>query len=282
MSEAVKQNGDRPLVSICIPAYNSTAHVEETVRSVLAQTYPNLEVIVVDDASSDNTFELVQAIGDPRIRLYRNEKNLGMAGNWNRTLSLAKGEFVKLMGADDLLMPDCIEKEAGALQANPSAVLSESDSAVVDAGGKRRGTYRRYRMTGLVPGRTVAISCTRSIDLFGSPVANMIRRSVLADGIAFDPSFVYIIDYDFFMTIAPKGDIFIIHESLNAFRVHKSSNTSQVMGGGKERAYVAEHRKLLEKHKDALGLTRFDIARSMLIRRVWSFTVSVFLRIFVR
>jgi len=271
-----------PLVSICIPAYNNGDHIEAAVRSVLGQTYEHLEIIVVDDASSDATFDIVKAIVDPRIRLLKNDSNLGLAGNWNFTMGLAQGEFVKVMGADDMLEPTAIEKELQALLDNPSAVLSESDSKVVNADGTQHGTFRRYWRSGLVSGRRVALDCTRTVDLFGSPVANLIRADVAKRTGGFDPSFTFIPDYDFFMSIAGAGDIFVIHEPLNSFRVRKGANTSKVMGGGQEKAYIAEHRRLLEKHRHDLALTRFDIVVSMAARHVWSFMVSVYLKIFVR
>ena len=75
-----------PLVSVCIPAYNNEGTIEETVRSVLAQTYNNLELVVVDDCSTDRTAALAEAFTDARVRVVRNEKNLGMAGNWNKCI----------------------------------------------------------------------------------------------------------------------------------------------------------------------------------------------------
>jgi len=271
-----------PLVSICIPAFNNAEHIEQAVHSALNQTYAAIEVVVVDDASADDTYELVKAIEDPRIKLSRNLLNLGLAGNWNHSIEIAQGDFIKLMGADDVLEPTAIEKELQALLDNPAAVLAESNSKVVNADGRHHGTFRRYWRKGLVPGRRVAIDCTRTVDLFGSPVANLIRASVLEKVGGFDPTFVYITDYDLFMSIACQGDIFIIGESLNQFRVRKGANTSKVMGGGEEAAYLAEHRRMLEKHRAGLSLTNFDIWLSMLSRRVWSFMVGVYLRMFVR
>jgi len=271
-----------PLVSICMPAYNNADHIEKAIQSVLEQTYRNIEIVVVDDASSDNTYDLVKSIRDPRIRASKNDVNLGLAGNWNHTMDLANGAFVKLMGADDLLEPQAIKKELRALLDNPSAVLAESDSRVIDAIGRQHGTYRRYWRNGLVPGKRIARASIRTFDRFGNPVANLIRSSALREVGGFDPSFVYITDYDFFVSIGLKGDVFIIHEPLNCFRVRSGANTSLVMGGGREAAYLAEHRKMLDKHRQGLGLTGFDIAASVLVRRVWSFIVSIYLKLFAR
>jgi len=242
----------------------------------------NVEVVVVDDASYDGTYDLVNAIADPRIRLSRNDTNLGLAGNWNQSIRLARGEFVKLMGADDVLEPSAIEKELQALVDHPTAVLAESDSQIVNTDGIQRGVFRRYWRSGLVPGRRIAKDSIRTVDLFGSPVANLIRGSVLKRVGGFDPTFVYVADYDLLMSVASHGDIFIIREALNQFRVRKGSNTSRVMGGGEESAYLSEHRRLLEKHRKDLALTGFDIGVSMMMRRTWSLMVRVYLRVFAR
>jgi len=271
-----------PLVSICIPAFNNADHIEVAVRSALGQTHTDVEVVVVDDASSDSTYDLLKSIDDPRLRLSRNEANLGLAGNWNKTIGLATGEFVKLMGADDVLEAEAISKELQGLLDHPTAMLAESDSRVIDAHGIQHGTFRRYWHRGLVNGRRVALNSVRTIDLFGSPVANLIRASVLGKVGGFDPSFRFIPDYDFFMSIASHGDIFIIHETLNGFRVRRGANTSKVMGGGAEKAYIAEHRRMLEKHRRSLRLTSFDIVLSMAFRRAWSFLVATYLKLYAR
>ena len=86
---------ESPLVSVCIPAYNNADTILETIQSVLTQTYQNLESIVVDDRSTDDTYQVVKTFakqaGDDRLHLYQNEKNLGMAGNWNHCMELCKG-----------------------------------------------------------------------------------------------------------------------------------------------------------------------------------------------
>lgn len=271
-----------PLVSICIPAYNNAAYIKETIDSVLNQTYQNIELVVVDDNSKDNTYEIVSSIPDKRVKAYKNEKNLGMSGNWNRCLELVTGEFIKLICADDLIAQDAIEKEAKALMENPTAVLVSSDSKLVDMQGKTHGTYKRYGKAGLVDGKKVAKKGLRSQNYFGAPLANMIRRNALEKVVGFDTDFVYILDYDFFMRLACLGDIFVIHEPLNGFRIRDDSNTGQVMGGGKGKAYIEEHRLLLEKHKEELDLSKWDICFSMTVRRLRSFLISIYLKIFAR
>ena len=87
------------LVSVCIPAYNNADYICETIDSVLNQTYKNIELVIVDDNSNDNTLEIIKhyEAKDNRVKVYHNDKNLGMAGNWNHCLELCNGEFIKLL-----------------------------------------------------------------------------------------------------------------------------------------------------------------------------------------
>lgn len=275
----------RPLVSVCIPAYNSSATIEGTVRSILSQTYQNIEVVIVDDNSMDDTVSRLERLQaeDGRIRVYRNERNLGMAGNWNRCLSLCQGEFIKLICADDQIEPNAIEIEANAMQKHPSVNLVESDTRLVDANGKAAGAFKRYCRSGVADGKKVAKASLMLNNFFGAPVNNLIRRSVLSRTGMFDPSFTYILDFDLWVRIACAGDIFIIHKPLNSFMVRNDSNTGTMIGQKRE-VYVAEHRKLVEKHAAAgiLRISRIEVELSVLLRRLRNVVIGIYLRIFAK
>lgn len=275
---------DKPLVSVCIPTYNNEDTIEETVSSVLRQTWKNLELVIVDDGSSDRTCELVTELAaeDKRIRLYRNGKNLGMAGNWNRCLSLCRGDYLKLLCGDDLIHETLLEREVELMERYPEALLVQTDTRFIDIHGKTTGFYRRYRKSGLVDGKEICRFSVFTRDYLGAPLANLIRRSAYEASGGFDSSFVYIIDYDFYMKIACSGMVYILHEPLNSFRIRSDSNTGQVMGGGKEEAYIAEHRRLVEKYASVLGLSPRQVNLSVAIRRFMSFLGNIYLKIFVK
>lgn len=277
---------NQPLVSVCIPAYNNADYIGETIECILKQSYQNLELIIVDDNSKDDTLEKIRVYADKdtRVKIYHNEKNLGMSGNWNYCLSLCKGEFIKLICADDILATETIEREVQALLENPSAVMVESDTKLIDLAGKGKGFYKRYPVKGLVSGKKVTRKGFFNKDYFGAPQANTFRREAYERVGGFDTNYTYILDYDFFAEIAKLGDIYIIHEPLNFFRVRGDSNTGQVMGDDKEKTniYVAEHRYLLEKNKEELNLSKLEIEVSVWIRRFRCFAASIYLKLFVR
>ncbi len=101
----------KPKVSVFIPAYNAVAYIEQAIQSVLAQSCRDYELIVVDDASTDGTAELIKPYQNyPAVRVYHNETNLGVAGNWNRGVELCRGDFIVRLDADDFLAPHHLEK----------------------------------------------------------------------------------------------------------------------------------------------------------------------------
>ena len=118
-----------PLISIAIIAYNQSEKIEDTIQSVINQTYKNIELIVIDDCSTDNTFSVVESLLPKikdrfvRVKLLRNKKNIGnIPYNINRCLEVIKGEFFKPFGGDDILLPDYIEKMIEVSFADPTAI----------------------------------------------------------------------------------------------------------------------------------------------------------------
>lgn len=274
---------NQPLVSICIPAYNSAEYIKDTVESLLRQTYTNIEVVVADDCSKDNTCEILESIEDSRLKIHRNEKNLGMVGNWNNCLRLGSGEFLKLVCADDMLDSNAIEKEVTALITHPTAVMVESDTRLVDNDNKPKGAYHRYHKSGLVNGKEVARKALIFKNYFGAPVNNMFRRDVFLKTGGFDERFTFILDFDLWVNLALQGDVFIIHELLNSFRVRHDSNTGNLVNNDRD-TFTNEHRALVEKYASMpeLKMSKFDVELSVFIRKLRNFAVKIYLRLFAK
>ena len=102
----------KPLISILIPSYNREKYISETLSCAISQSYDNIEIILVDNASTDKTWELCQKISktDSRIKIYRNKENIGPVNNWKKCISYASGEYAKILWSDDLMASDFIEK----------------------------------------------------------------------------------------------------------------------------------------------------------------------------
>lgn len=116
------------LISVIVPAYNAEAFIERCLNSLLRQTYENLEIICINDASTDNTAQTVKKINDPRIRLINNEQNLGISLTRNRGMEIARGKYIGFIDSDDFVDPDFYEKLHRAAVANDAEVVTAATS----------------------------------------------------------------------------------------------------------------------------------------------------------
>lgn len=132
-----------PRVSIGMPVYNGERFLREALESLLAQTFRDFEVVISDNASTDNTRAICEdyAARDPRIQYYRSEHNQGAAWNFNRVFELASGEYFKWFAHDDLLMPDNLHKSVDILDRHPDVVLCYSYTRCIDPDGNELDEY---------------------------------------------------------------------------------------------------------------------------------------------
>ncbi|MBA3428379.1 MAG: glycosyltransferase family 2 protein, partial [Actinobacteria bacterium] len=112
-----------PRVSIAIPVYNGANTIRAAIDSALAQTYDGIEIVIVDNSSSDDTVEIVKSYDDARIRLHQNPTNIGFHRNHSRSFELSRCEFVKPLHADDRLLPHCVERMLELFDANETVAL---------------------------------------------------------------------------------------------------------------------------------------------------------------
>lgn len=132
-------------VSVITPAYNAEEFLEETVRSVLQQTFSDWEMIIVDDCSSDNTFVIAQQFAkqDARIRVFRNDKNSGVAATRNKALDLAVGDYIAFLDSDDLWLPQKLEKQVAFMDTNHYALTYTNYQKFNSATGERANKVLR-------------------------------------------------------------------------------------------------------------------------------------------
>lgn len=131
------ENKEEVLVSVLIPCYNTVRYVEEAVRSIMAQTYRNMEIICVDDCSTDGTREVLERLAkeDSRIRLVYNKKNIGCTKTLNRGITLVRGKYIARMDSDDVSMPERIEKQVKYLEENKDISIVSGNLVTIDEDG---------------------------------------------------------------------------------------------------------------------------------------------------
>lgn len=167
----------KPLVSVIVPAYNAACFLPESISSVLAQTWRDFELIVVNDGSTDGTMACVEAFTDRRIRLVT-QANRGLAGARNGGIRAARGTFIALLDADDLWHPEKLARHVAHLRANPAVGVSYSASAFMDNEGRDMHVMQSPKLRGVTP-RDVFLR-----NPVGNGSAPVIRRKTL-DDIAF-------------------------------------------------------------------------------------------------
>jgi glycosyltransferase involved in cell wall biosynthesis len=218
-----------PVVTIGIPSYNCAAFIGEAISSVLSQDYRDLEVLVVDDASTDGTLDVLAGFDDPRVRVLVNEVNLGPGRNWNKVLDEARGRYVKVMGCDDALTPGSVSAQVAVLEENPSVVLVTGPRILITESGRRlmrRGTGGiRGLATGAVAGRAMI---RRGSNLVGEPVAHLLRKSALDRVGGYHEGNPYCIDMDMALRLLEVGDLYVLDKPMAFYRIVGASWSAAV------------------------------------------------------
>jgi len=142
-----------PLVSIFIPVFNRETLIGETIESAVNQTYKNIEIIIVDNNSTDRTWEILESYSqkDKRIEIYRNEENIGPVRNWKRCLDYAQSEYAKFLWSDDLIAPEFIEKSLPYLIDNPDVGFVFTGTEIFWDESSKKITAYFIGETGLYP-----------------------------------------------------------------------------------------------------------------------------------
>lgn len=226
-----------PKISVLMPAYNAEKYIKEAIDSILAQTFSDFELIIIDDGSTDRTAEIVNDYSDSRIRFCPNEKNMGVAATLNRGLALASGEYIARMDADDISKEERFSKQVGYLDAHADiAVCGTSIELFCD--GTVIGT--RFPSTELEKLKE---------DLFFScGIAHpsvMMRKAAILELGGYDPAFNGMEDYELWCRVAEKNKIAVLPEILFRYRIHRGQVTQNPSPKYKEQ--MRELKKLTDR-----------------------------------
>jgi glycosyltransferase involved in cell wall biosynthesis len=228
---------DRPTVSICIPTFNGASWVRQTIESALAQDLPDLEVVVCDDASSDDTVAIARQFDDPRVRVVVNRERLGLARNWDRCVRESRGAYVKFLMQDDRLAPDCVSGMLEVIRENPEVGMVfcareiELDDPADPASilfRKRFGEphVRLGPLSRVNDGRALFAAMERDRfrdNLIGEPTAVLVSREALLRLGLFNVMLRQLTDLEMWLRIAYFYDVGFVSAPLVTFRVHKRS-----------------------------------------------------------
>jgi succinoglycan biosynthesis protein ExoO len=213
----------KPKVSIIIPAYNTSKYIARTIESALTQTEQNIEVIVVDDASTDHTVEVVKGFADERLKLLVNERNRGPSYTRNRGLKEARGEWIGLLDSDDWYAPDRIENLLHVADEENADLIADDMFWIKDGvKSSKRTTLSKEKISLEKPKQIDAVDF---IDYNLSITKPLIKRSFLSkNSLNFNEALRYEEDlFLFLMCLLNKANFIIIPEAYYFYRLRHNS-----------------------------------------------------------
>ncbi|MBF0459481.1 MAG: glycosyltransferase [Nitrospirae bacterium] len=244
-----------PLVSIIMPTYNYAGFIGESINSVIAQTYRNWELIVIDNYSTDNTEEIVRGFACEQIRYIKFKNNGVIAASRNVGLREARGEYVAFLDSDDLWLADKLEKQVNYLNTNKNVFMVYAKAAAMENGVL---TYTKGR----APGRRIGLTHNIFIDLFLSFNYISCLTVMFRNGHGFqfseEKALTTVEDFDLWLAIASEHEIGYIDEPLAFYRIH-DKNT-----GARLRKYIRANLTLIKKY-------RHHVSAPVLMRKYISF-----------
>jgi len=207
-----------PLVSVVMPVYNSEMFLREAVNSILTQSYRQLELIVVNDGSTDVSAAILSSIEDKRIRVLEHERNQGITQSLNDAIAVSTGEYICRMDADDVAVPHRIERQVAFLEEHPDIALVGTGTVLIDKDGTRIG-QESYPESAYEIRREIFVH---------NPFAHsavMIRKSVLDRCGFYDARFLHNEDYDLWLRIVAAYPAANLRDRLLLRRVHGANIT---------------------------------------------------------
>ena len=199
-----------PKVSIVTPSFNQAPFLEQTLRSVLEQDYPNLEYIVIDGGSTDGSLEIIHKYAD-RLAYWQSQPDQGQTDAINQGFARASGEILAWLNSDDLLLPGAVSAAVRALQAHPEAAMVYGDALLINAEGKTIGKF---------PAAQTDYRKLRRGYVHIPQQASFFRADLWRQVAPLDVSFYFAMDYDLWVRLAALAPLVYVPQLWAAFRLH--------------------------------------------------------------
>ena len=221
-----------PRLSIITPSYNQGQFLEQTIRSVLSQGYPNLEYIVMDGGSTDSSLEIIQRYAD-KFSYWTSQPDNGQAEAINEGFRFATGKYIAWINSDDLYLPGCLQKAVDALEANPTAVMAFGQVEVINEQGKKIAMFRpvTYIFNDLLTYKTIV-----------PQQAAVFRRSMLAETGVLNTNLHFALDHEFFLRIGERYPVISLPDVMAQYRLSKiNKGTIQRSSWAAEFVQIVDH-----------------------------------------
>lgn len=252
-----------PAISLCIPAYQAEKHLRETLNAAFSQTFEDMEVIVLDNNTTDGTRRILEEFDDPRLRIERNDETLSMPDNWNRVVDMCRAPLVKLLCADDLIDENCVADQVAILRHSPDVALVSCKTDLIDDVGRtlRRAVGLR-RLTGKHDGRTVVRHVVRSGgNPIGPSAAVTFRKDDFEAVGGFRGDLLYPMELELWTRLLKKGDFIGMPDQLAAFRITAETATALTSAKSQFTQQLELTRRIVQESGWRVRLTDVIIGR---------------------
>jgi glycosyltransferase involved in cell wall biosynthesis len=255
---------DQPLVSICIPTYNGADYIRHCIDSCIAQSYQNIEIIVCDDCSVDNTVNILNEYvsKNNKVKCFTNIKNVGLVNNWNRCIELSKGAWIKFVFQDDYIDPNCIELFVKNITPETPLIVSKRSYVLPKDISKENSRYYLETIrdidklnveirNGFISAEAINIAVVNNLCLnfIGEPSLTFFKKEIINTVGIFDENYAQLCDLDFFLKIACSYGLIYIPQQICHFRIHDKSATNK---------------NILEKHFITSNIDPIILVRNLL------------------
>lgn len=258
-----------PKVSVIVPTFNRATYVCLAIESILHQSFTDFEIIVTDDASTDDTRLRIGQFTDTRVKYVLNPVNLGLSRNYSRAMELATGEYIQFFSDDDIMNSTCLEENVKALDTHPTAGLVHSDINVIDADGNissnlhwATGFWKKWAPLHSVSRLFPKEEYHRYLFMINNTICMptvMIRRSLVGKAGYINNDVVMLIDLDYWLKCTLFHDVYFVNKKLVNFRNHPLSTTNLTCNG-----------ELLIREFDLLSRSLNDnFAAQVRVKRSW-------------
>lgn len=205
-----------PKISVLMPVYNCISYIEKSVLSVLSQTFADFELIIIDDFSTDGTFEYLQSIEDQRVKLVRKNLNTGLTESLNIGLDISSADYIARMDGDDICLPDRFEKQLNYLESNPDIIMCGGAYEVIGSGEKFIPPTSHDELC-----HNLMVNCP-----FAHPTVFVRNEILRKNNIKYRPEYEPAEDYKMWTELSKFGKLANLRDVLIKYRIHTSQTSN--------------------------------------------------------
>jgi glycosyltransferase involved in cell wall biosynthesis len=214
----------KPLISVVMPAYNAQKYIRRAVESILHQTFKRFEFIIINDASTDKTLQIIKLLSkkDSRIKIVNNDTRLNIATSLNRGISFARSNIIARMDADDIAVPHRLERQYDCITKSENIAVAGADILIIDTSGNHIATRRYPESSGELK------KCLLRYSPFAHPVV-MFKKNFFDEAGKYNPKYSPTEDLDLWFRLGRKYEFVSVPEQLLKYRVYKESSSHSAL-----------------------------------------------------